>query len=399
VLDQLACATPNRHGFTREFTKEGQAMSQVKKTPFHEVGLEAGAKMVELFGYYLPWEYSPGHCEEHQGTRNRASLCDLHYMGEFLVEGPDAQKLIQKLCASDLSKKRTGSIKYTTFCNADGNMVDDGTVWRLAEDQYLIISGDDADYEWVVQNAANLDVRTRNVTNEQTTLALQGPKSTLVLKKLTEIDIDAIRYYNFDSGKVNGVECRVARMGYTGEFGYEIHVHPQHGPDMWRAIMQAGSDIDIVPLGQAGLESLRQEAGYLLVGNDHDKQTNPLEAGLGWTVEFEKSEFNGKQALERVRKSGVDRTLVWFRIPDGTAPKKGDPIYTDGKKVGEITSGSYSPTFKAGTGVGYVRIEHAMNGVVYSIKTDDGDCAARLFVAPLYDPGDVRTKTQPVELA
>jgi len=374
-------------------------MTQIKKTPFHDVGVEAGAKMVELFGYYLPWEYATGHQEEHQGTRTRASLCDLHYMGEFLIEGSGAQGLIQKLCTSDFSKKKIGSIKYTTFCNSDGNMMDDGTVWRLAEDQYLVISGDEADYGWILQNAADFDVRIRNITDEHTTLALQGPKSTDVLKKLADINLDSIRYYTFVDGKVNGVDCRVARMGYTGEFGYEIHVHPQHGREMWLAIMDAGSDVRIVPLGQAGLESLRQEAGYLLIGNDHDKRTNPLEAGLGWTVDFNKSDFNGKSALEKVRKSGIGRTLVWFRVPDGAVAKKGDAICTDGKKIGEVTSGSYSPTFKAGTAMGYVQAKHAINGAVYSIKTDGKDCAARLSVASLYDPGNTRTRTRPIGLA
>lgn len=374
-------------------------MTQTKKTPFHDVGVEAGASMVELFGYYLPWEYATGHHDEHQGTRNRASLCDLHYMGEFLIEGPGARDLIQKLCTSDFSKKQIGSIKYTTFCNPDGKMVDDGTVWRLGEDQYLVISGDEADYEWIVQNAADFDVRTRNITDEHTTLALQGPESTDVLKKLTDINLDSIRYYNFIDGKVNGVDCRVARMGYTGEFGYEIHVHPQHGRDMWLAIMDAGSDVRIVPLGQAGLESLRQEAGYLLVGNDHDKRTNPLEAGLGWTVDFSKPDFNGKSALETVRKSGIGRTLVWFRVPDGTVAKKGNAIYTDGKKIGEVTSGSYSPTFKAGTAMGYVQAEHAINGAIYTIRSEDRACAARLSIAPLYDPGNTRTRTRPNGLA
>ncbi len=183
-------------------------------------------------------------------------------------------------------------------------------------------------------------------------------------------------------------------MGYTGEFGYELHFPPEHGPDVWNKIMAAGADIGIVPCGQAALESLRQEAGYLLVGNDHDKSTNPLEAGIAFTVKFGKAGFNGKEALERILGDGVKRRMVWFNIPSGTLVQTGDAVFIGDRQIGSVTSGSYSPTRKSGTAMGYINPEHAIPGAVFAIENQGVRHAASLSVMPLYDPGDMRTRAK-----
>ena len=364
-----------------------------RKTPFYDVGLEYGAQMQELFGYYLPWQYAPGGVEEHLGTRQRASLCDLDYMGEFEIEGPDALKLVQKLFTNDYSKALVGRFHYTAMCNGDGLMMDDGTVWHLAENKWMYVSGDEEDYRWLESNADGLNVKTRNITSEITTLALQGPRSTDILKALTDADLTSIRYYHFvQDVTVAGIRCTVARMGYTGEFGYELHFAPQHGSQIWKAIMDAGEESGIVPCGQEALESLRQEAGYLLVGNDHDKSTNPLEAGIGWTVKFHKSSFNGKQALEAIMRRGVNRKLVWFKLNDNAVASKRDGICWRDNKVGEVTSGSFSPTFNRGIAMGYVNPQHSLQGVGVEIETGGARHAATLSNWPPYDPGDALTK-------
>jgi aminomethyltransferase len=365
----------------------------MKKTPFYQVGLDSGAKMVELFGYQLPWEYSTGHQKEHLATRFAASLCDLDYMGSFLIEGPDALAFIQTIMTNDYSRKGVGSIQYTAMCDAEGYMVDDGTVWRLGDHKYMFVSGSEDDFAWLERNAGQYDVRLKNVTSEHTTLALQGPMSTQVLRRLTNHDLGTIGYYRFVETQVAGVTCIVARMGYTGEFGYELHFHPQYGPNMWLAIMSAGAEVDIAPCGQAALESLRQEAGYLLVGNDHDKTTNPLEAGIGFTVKFQKETFNGKQALEQIAQHGLRRHMVWFDLPSGMVTKNGEPIYIGDKKIGQVTSGSYSPTRKRGTAMGYVTPEHAIPGVTVTIESGGDLYDATLSVMPPYDPGNLRTRT------
>ena len=364
----------------------------MKKTPFHEVGIEQGAKMIELFGYYLPWEYNTGGKEEHIGTRERASLCDLDYMGEFIIEGPDAVKFIQKIFTNDFSKLNVGAIKYTAMCDENGNMMDDGTVWKMSETKIMFISGDEGDYEWLTKNTEGFDVTIKNITSEHTTLALQGPSSKIILSKLTDCDLDTIRYYHFTTAKVDGVDCIVDRLGYTGEFGYELHFHPQYGRQIWTAIMEAGKEFDIVPCGQEALESLRQEAGYLLVGNDHDKSTNPLEAGIGWTVKFDKEDFNGKAALRKIAKEGVSRKLVWFMLRGGEIASKGNPIFIDDKKIGVVTSGSFSPTSKNGSAMGYVNPQNAIPGINCMIEIDGKKTKATLSVMPLYDPADLRTK-------
>lgn len=364
----------------------------MKKTTFYEVNLENGAQMREMFGYYLPWEYAPGHSEEHIGTRERASLCDLDYMGELTIEGPDALKFVQKLLTADCSKQKVGQIKYTTMCNEQGNMIDDGTIWRLGDTKFMLITGDEGDFEWVQKNAKGYNVTVKNITTELTTLALQGPKSRAIVEKLTSIDLDTLPYYHFVNSEVNGVECIIDRMGYTGEGGFEFHFSPEYGRQMWTDIMQAGAEFNIVPCGQAALESLRQEAGYLLVGNDHDKNTNPLEAGIGFIVKFEKEDFNGKQALLDIALQGVKRRLVWFKLRGGEVASKGDVISINGRKVGEVTSGSYSPTGKAGTAMGYVEPQFAIPGIDFTIEIAGSKCKATLSIMPLYDPADTKTK-------
>jgi aminomethyltransferase len=328
----------------------------MKKTAFHEVNLKHGADMRELFGYHLPWEYSPGALEEHISTRQKVSLCDLGYMGKFSIEGPGAQSFVQTLFTRDTGNMKSRSIKYTAMCFPEGTMVDDGTIWKLTNDKFLFISGDEEDYT-----------------------------------RVTDIDLEKIRYYNFQSGEVAGVDCVVARMGYTGEFGYEIHFHPDSAKKVWTAIMKAGKKHGIVPCGQAALESLRQEAGYLLVGNDHDKSTNPLEAGIGWTVDFAKGGFYGKDALLDILREGVKRRLVWFKIPGGQVARKGDPITSGYMRIGEVTSGSFSPTFDQGTAMGYVRPEFSIHGVDFVIEIQGKSCKAKLSVMPPYDPGDLRS--------
>ncbi len=367
----------------------------MRKTPFHEVGLEHGAEMIELFGYYLPWEYSSGHEKEHLATRHAASLCDLDYMGEFLIEGTDALAFIQKLMTNDYSKKSVGSIQYTAMCDTDGNMIDDGTVWRLGERKYMLVSGAEDDFAWIEKNVGGFDVAIQNITSEHTTLALQGPKTPEILSKVSNYKLETIAYYRFVEAKVAGVDCLLARMGYTGAFGYEVHFHPRHGRKIWSEIMTAGANVGIVPCGQAALESLRQEAGYLLVGNEHDTNTNPLEAGIGFVVKLHKPDFNGKQALMEIAERGVRRRIVWFDIPSGAVARTGDSILVANKNVGQVTSGSYSPGRKRGTAMGYVNPEHTIPGLTVTIESEGKHHDARLSVMPLYDPGDTITRAVP----
>ena len=362
-----------------------------RETPFYSVGLAAGAEMQDLFGYWLPWQYRPGHEAEHRATRERASVCDLDYMAEFKFTGPDALRLAQQLFTNDFSDLDVGRVRYTAMCNEDGMMVDDGTVWRLAPDEFLYISGDEADLQWVQAGAESYDVQLSNLTSDWTTLAIQGPASRKVVETVLSTDLGALRYYGFTRAQAAGADCIVARMGYTGESGFELHFMPAHGEAIWAALMDAGADDDIMPCGQAALESLRQEAGYLLVGNDHDKSTNPFEAGIGRVVRFTKPDFSGRQALIDVVNRGLTRTIAWFKLESSAVVAKGDSIRLDGKTVGTVTSGSYSPTLGRGVAMGYVEPSYAIQGATFDVGPDSQTERATLSVMPLYDPGDVRT--------
>jgi aminomethyltransferase len=355
--------------------------------------MEAGAEMRELFGYWLPWQYEQGPVEEHLATRNRVSICDLDYMAEFKIVGPAALPFAQALLTNDFGNLGIGRVRYTAMCNLEGNMVDDGTLWRLADSEYLLITGSESDFEWVSEQASEFDVEVSNITSTWTTLAVQGPESRPVVEALVGPGVvDSLPYYGFVRTSVTGSECLLARMGYTGEFGYEFHLAPEGAEALWHGLLDKGRSKDILPCGQAALESLRQEAGYLLVGNDHDPTTNPFEAGIGRVVGFGKPEFNGRAALAAIRKSGVSRTMVWMKLKDATVVNTGDPILIDGVKIGQVTSGSYSPTQKRGVAMGYVEPIHAIAGVGVDIRSIGSDAPATISLMPLYDPGDVRTR-------
>ena len=363
-----------------------------KKTPFYEVGLAAGADMRELFGYWLPWEYSTGHVKEHVGTRERASVCDLDYMAEFKIKGRDALPLVQQLFTNDFQDLAVGRVRYTAMCNSDGNMIDDGTVWCLGTNEFIYISGDEEDYEWLNHCAESFNVELTNLTSDWTTLALQGPHSRSVLEKITDADLASVRYYGFTQTIVAGVECTLARMGYTGETGFELHVDPREGAVIWNALFEAGAEHEIVPCGQAALESLRQEAGYLLVGNDHGKSTNPLESGIGRAVKFTKRQFNGRKALSEILRTGINRTIVWLKLDSRVVVANGDLVTLGDQTIGRVTSGSYSPTLDRGVAMAYVAPGHAIDGATVGIDSDGGTERALMSVMPLYDPGDVRTR-------
>jgi aminomethyltransferase len=349
--------------------------------------------MQELFGYWLPWQYERGHVEEHQATRQRVSICDLDYMAEFRIAGPAALAFAQQLLTNDFRSLAVGRVRYTAMCNHEGNMVDDGTLWRLADDEYLLITGSESDFDWVSEQATEFDVEVSNITSTWTTLAVQGPESRPVIEALVGTDVvEGLPYYGFVRTSVTGSECLLARMGYTGEFGYEFHLAPEGAAALWRGLLEKGAGVDILPCGQAALESLRQEAGYLLVGNDHDPATNPFEAGIGRVVAFAKPEFNGRSALAGMRKSGVSRTMVWLKLDGTEVVTTGDPILIDGIEVGRVTSGSYSPTQRRGVAMGYVEPAHAVAGLGVDVRLQGTDLPATISVMPLYDPGDVRTR-------
>jgi aminomethyltransferase len=364
-----------------------------KKTPFDRLARVAGAEMREMFGYWLPWEYAAGAVKEHLATRLHVSVCDLDYMAEFRIEGPEALAFVQTVMTNSFNSLRSGRIRYTAMCDENGNMVDDGTVWRIGESEFMFISGSETDHDWLTKQAADFDVRLTNITDDWTTLAIQGPSSRSVMDKVVgRAAVDSLRYYSFTQTRIGGSDCIVAQMGYTGETGYELHFVPSLAESVWQTVTSAGEEYGIVPCGQAALESLRQEAGYLLVGNDHNRSTNPFEVGIGSVVRFDKPKFNGREALSEIVRRGIDRTIVWLALEGPAVAQAGDGILVGAESVGAVTSGSFSPTIEKGVAIGYVHPRHAIHGTSVSVRTGGTTEPARLSVMPLYDPGDVRTK-------
>lgn len=366
-----------------------------KRTPFYDVGVAAGADMRDLFGYWLPWEYAPGYVEEHLATRNKVSVCDLDYMAEFRITGPQAADFLSYLVTNAVSDLAVGQVRYTAIVDESGKMIDDGTVWRLGEEEFVLITGAEEDYKWVQEVSSRFDVQVSNETSEWTTLAVQGPNALALTSAVASgVDVEALRYYRFERTELLGTDCIVARMGYTGERGYEFHLASSVGAELWKALFAAGQELGVLPCGQAALESLRQEAGYLLVGNDHDPSVTPFEAGIGRVVRFDKGDFHGRDGLAAVREEGVKQLMVWMKGAGSEVAETGDPISVGSREIGRVTSGSYSPTQGRGVAMGYVDPRFAIAGANVEIRSGNGAVTASLSTMPLYDPGDVKTRAR-----
>jgi aminomethyltransferase len=334
-------------------------MSEPKKTPFHDIHVKNKAKMVEFADYLMPIQFR-GIMEEHRKVRSSMGLFDITHMGEFELRGKGAESFIQKMTTNDVSRLETYQVQYSCMCHDHGGIVDDLLVYRLPDHFLLVVNGAclEKDFQWLSDHLSG-DVQLKNVSEQTALLALQGPKAEEVLRKLTDEDLTDLRFYWANWGKVNGVEMLFSRTGYTGEDGFELYFSPDHAESMWNALMDAGKEFDIEPIGLGARDSLRLEMKYMLYGNDIDQTTNPLEAGLGWVVKPDKGDFVGKEPILKLKEDGLKRKLVAFELKDQAFPRPHYEIEKDGKKIGEVTSGTFSPSLNKGIGLGYVPIEHS----------------------------------------
>jgi len=356
------------------------------KTCFYDMSIESGAQMHEVFGYELPLVFAAGGEAEHVATRDNVTFVDLGYMAHFAVSGADAAKFLEVLLTADTAKLRDGQIMYTAICNEAGIMLDDATIWKYADNQYMLVTGDEADEEWIKKHAAKFKVEVKNVTHNFGALQVQGPNAHAHMKKVTGLDPASIKYYTFKELTIDGRKVVAAKMSFTGSGGFEYHVEAKDARWLWDTLVKAGQEFKMLPIGQRALESLRQEGGYLLVGNEHDKNVNPLEAGIAQVVKLNKPDFIGKQALIKAMNDGISKRLVWMRLADKTVAKTGDAIMFQGRKIGSVTSGSFSGSAKKGTVVGYVNVGQIFPGQAYTIVTAEGERQAGISLVPLYDP-------------
>ncbi len=337
---------------------------ELKKVALNDLHEKLGAKMVPFAGYNMPVRYSSD-IEEHLTVRNGVGVFDVSHMGEFVLEGPDAMDLIQRVVSNDVSKLVDGQAQYAYFPNETGGIVDDLLIYRFNQEKWMLVvnaSNIDKDWDWVTKyNSKNVTMK--NVSDDHSLFAVQGPKAVEALQALTSVNLSEISFYNFVVGPFAGVDfVIISATGYTGAGGFEIYVHNDHAEKVWNAIFEAGAAFDIKPIGLGARDTLRLEMGYCLYGNDITDETSPIEAGLGWVTKFTK-EFTNSAAIQKQKEEGVTRRLVGFKMIDRGIPRSHYEIMdADENVIGEVTSGSQSPSMECGIGLGYINKPHTKPG-------------------------------------
>lgn len=341
---------------------------ELKQVPLNDLHVKLGAKMVPFAGFNMPVRYSSD-IEEHMTVRKGVGVFDVSHMGEFLVQGPDALDLIQRVTSNDASTLKNGQAQYSCLPNEAGGIVDDLIVYKFQDEDYMLVvnaSNIDKDWAWISKFNTK-GVNMKNISDDTCLFAIQGPKAIDTLQKLTSTDLKSIPYYHFAKGDLAGVKDVVlSNTGYTGAGGFEIYVNKAEAEKMWNAIFEAGKEFDIKPIGLGARDTLRLEMGYCLYGNDIDDNTSPIEGGLAWITKFTKA-FTNAENIKMQKEKGVTRKLVGFKMVDKGIPRHDYTIRTrDGKEIGKVTSGTMSPVLNTGIGLGYVLKEHAMpNGTLY----------------------------------
>ena len=358
--------------------------TSLKRTPLYQTHVQAGARMVPFGGWEMPVQYT-GIVEEHRTVRSAVGLFDVSHMGEFEVEGPGALAALQTLTTNDVAALQPGQIQYSVLCDPNGTIVDDLTVYRLAEDRFMLTvnaSNIDKDWAWVTEHGRG--PRWRNASAETGLIAVQGPRAEALVGRLADRDVTTIGYYRFARGAVAGVPALISRTGYTGEDGFELYVAAGATARLWTALVDAGRADGVAPIGLGARDTLRLEMKYALYGNDIDDTTNALEAGLGWVVKPAKGDFIGREALEKIRAAGVTKKLVGIEMVDRAVARHGYPVLKDGRPAGIVTSGSYGPSVDRYIAIAYVQTALAAVGTALAVEIRGQAKAARVVKTPFY---------------
>jgi aminomethyltransferase len=365
-------------------------MAQLKRTALFDEHVAAGGRLVEFAGFELPVQYT-SLVEEHNAVRTHAGLFDVSHMGEIFITGPGACDFIQLISCNDHSKMTVGRAQYTGLMYPQGTFVDDMLVHKLADDDYLLVvnaANRAKDVAYLEDLAADRDgVVVKDDSDNWAQLAIQGPLAEEILQPLTSNDLAKLSYYRFEFAEVLGHRAMVARTGYTGEDGFEIYSRPEVAPEVWRAILAEGRPKGLLPAGLGARDTLRFEAGMSLYGNDIDDTTTPLEAGLGWIVKLKKGDFIGRDILELQKHEGIDRKLVGFEMVDRGIARHGYPVFLAGdgaEPVGQVTSGTQSPTIGRALGMVYLPIDATDEGTELLVEIRSRRAAARVIPLPFY---------------
>ena len=330
-----------------------------KQTAFYDIHKSLGGKLVDFAGFEMPIQYE-GILKEHMAVRESVGIFDVSHMGEVEVRGKDAFDFVQRLTTNDVSKLGKGKVQYSAMCMEDGGIVDDLLVYDCGDYFMLVINASniEKDFNWMQKNVSG-DVELVNKSDEVSLLAVQGPNALKTLQKLTDTDLSAIPYYSFEFGKVAGQDVIISHTGYTGEkVCFEIYSSSdkEKSEALWNAIMEAGAEFDIKPCGLGARDTLRLEYAFRLYGNDMDETTNPIEAGLGWITKMDVEQFNGRDAIKKVKEEGLKRKLVGFEVDGKMVARHGAEIYSGSNKIGYVTSGGPSPVLGKNIGLGYVEM-------------------------------------------
>lgn len=362
-------------------------IQQMKNIALHSIHEALGAKMVSFAGFNMPVQYE-GVTIEHHTVRNSVGVFDVSHMGEFLVEGENALALIQKVTSNDASKLAIGDAQYSCFPNDTNGIVDDLICYRIKENTYLLVvnaSNIDKDWDWISTYNNDFGATLRNLSDEYSLLAIQGPKAVEAMQSLTSVDLSSIPFYKFKVGDFAGIEhVIISATGYTGSGGFEIYCKNSEVEQIWNRVFEAGKSFGIKPIGLAARDTLRLEMGYCLYGNDIDDTTSPIEAGLGWITKFTK-DFVNHEALAKQKEDKPTRKLVAFEMVEKSIPRHDYEIVdANGTIIGKVTSGTMSPSLGKGIGMGYVSSEFAALGSEIFIQIRKNAMPAKVVKLPFY---------------
>lgn len=358
----------------------------MKSTALVNKHIALGAKMVPFAGYNMPVQYE-GVNAEHETVRNAVGVFDVSHMGEFLLTGENALALIQKVATNDAATLTIGRAQYSCMPNGKGGIVDDLIIYRMKEEQYLLVvnaSNIEKDWNWISSHN-DLGVEMKNLSDDYSLLAIQGPKAVEAMQSLTSIDLSAINYYHFEVADFAGIEhVIISATGYTGSGGFEIYCKNTEVEQIWDRVFEAGASFGIKPVGLAARDTLRLEMGFCLYGNDIDDSTSPIEAGLGWITKFTK-DFTDATVLKSQKENGVMRKLIAFEMIDRGIPRHDYQILDlDGNVIGKVTSGTMSPSMKIGIGMGYVETAFANLETEIAIEIREKGVKAKIVKLPFY---------------
>jgi aminomethyltransferase len=366
---------------------------KTRRTQLYVVHQQA-AKLMVFAGFEMPLWYK-GVTPEHLAVRNSVGIFDISHMGRVVIKGVDSEQFLNYVITNDVSKLSPDGAQYSVMCNERGGTIDDFVVYRLQEKEFMMVSNAtnrEKDYNWLARNAQDFNVKIEEISDDVAMFAVQGPNAEKTLEKICSEDLSKIERFKCRRTRLANVEVFLSRTGYTGEDGFEVFVwnasltRPDNAVKLWNAILEAGRAFGIEPCGLGARDTLRLEAGMCLYGNDLDENTTPLEAALSFVVKLQKDNFIGKEALLKQKNEGIKRKRVGIRVIDQGIPRPRFEIYKgDGEKIGDITSGTFSPLLKCGIAMAYIQISQAQEGNLVNVKIRDKMARGRIVPFPFYD--------------